>query len=124
MENRLYLAFGIALVAVLAGTHVADAQVRIYRLNLRTNEPIKVQVSATVPTDGCNSLYLQGEFRRVENVHNSATQDFLADFLITSSLVGCFPARKGQDMFLQSKAFEIRPTGGAIIGAIYVPEPF
>ena len=93
---------------------------QIYQIFVQTMVPIKVQVSTTTKRDGCNGY----SFRSIDS--NGPSNDFVADFQVLHTMLGCPSAPSRRDMLLVSSPVEIQPTvntrASSVRRTFYVPE--
>lgn len=76
--------------------------------------------------DSCNHFGFMGGFREVRPIEGSESivQDFVADFDVMQTQIGCPPSPEKRTIQLETKTFEIKPVLGKVYANILVPEKF
>lgn len=120
--KTLFLALALSFAAMPAFAEMRkEASLDKYAFNYKTNKPMTLKIAVTFKTkDGCNHFGLTGDFRRLEERGQSLMQDFVADFGVMGTLMGCAD-KEERTIVLESDPLVIEPVSGYVMGSIAVP---
>lgn len=120
--KTLFLALALSFAAMPAFAEIRkQAALDKYAFNYKTDRPMTVKITVTFKTkDGCNHFGLTGDFRRLEEKGQSLMQDYVADFGVMGTLIGCAD-KEERTIVMESDPLVIEPISGYVMGSIAVP---
>lgn len=120
--------FAFALVTALTAT--AGAEIRkgktydSYVIEMRTASAVELSFKTIVSTtDSCNHFGLSGALRKVEVPEGgwNLFQDYVADFDVISTQIGCPPSDRVRRIPLESPKTLLEPAHGGVFVRVLVP---